>query len=93
MSSFLDAETLNTIAMLQWAQSGNSALAEKLIAAKLVGKLWETLTADQELDALRTQAIVRIAKFIKENPKASKEHIAAEIGKHITEFAQKVDAL
>ena len=93
MSSLIDLETLNAIAMLQWAQTGNSAMAEKLIAARLVGKLWENLTSDQELETLRTQTIVRIAKYVKENPKASKEQLAKEIGKHITEFAQKVDAL
>ncbi|GFS11424.1 hypothetical protein ElyMa_004833900 [Elysia marginata] len=93
MSTFLDMETLNELAMLQWAQNGNSAMAEKLIAARLFGKVLENLTSNQEIETLRTQAIVRIAKFVKENPKASKEKLAAEIGKHITEFAEKVDAL
>ena len=68
-------------------------MAEKLIAAKLFGKLWENLTSDPELETLRLQVIIRIAKFIKENPKASKEKLAEEIGKHIAEFAEKVEAL
>jgi len=84
---------LDQISTLVWANSGNTDLAEKLAAARLMSDLWQKLSGDNEVDALRNETILKIAKFVKENPNASKEKLSEAIGTYISEFASNVEKL
>ena len=55
--------------------------------------LWTQLSGEQEVDALRNQAIASIAKYVQENPKAKKEDLQKEISRQIFDFARKVEKL
>ncbi len=41
--------------------------------------------------SFQAQCILAIAEYVKKNPKASQEEVAKEVGKHIQEFATKID--
>ncbi|XP_045168461.2 uncharacterized protein LOC123531495 [Mercenaria mercenaria] len=88
-----NADILQTVAMLQWIQNGDSAMFEKLSTFRLGYEIYQRMSGEREVDALRTQTIAGIAKYIKDHPKASKEELQKEIAKHIFAFAHKVESL
>lgn len=45
------------------------------------------------MDAMRNETIAKIAKWVKEHPKATKEEVTKELSKQITLFAKKVDQM
>lgn len=91
--SLTNAGILEELATLLWIRSDNKELAEKLACTRIAYELYQRLSGERELETMRQQAILGIAAYIKKHPKASKEELAAEIGKQIQLFAQKVDAL
>ena len=56
-------------------------------------ELYQRLSGERELEALRNQTILNISKWINDHPKASKEEMSKEIGKQITQFAAAVDRM
>lgn len=89
----IDFNLMEQISTLVWAHTGDSNMAEQLATVKLIKEVWQRLSGNQELEALRTETILRIAKFVKEHPKASKEELANEIEKQIKDFADKVERM
>ena len=89
----IDLNTLDQISTLLWAHSGNTELAEKVAGVRLASDLWKKLSTETDTDALRNATIMDIANYVKEHPKASKEELAEQIGKRITEFAQRLEQI
>lgn len=91
--ALLDFDILEQIALLLWAHTGNSHMAEKLATIKLAADLWKKLTNEEEMEGLRTETIMNISQFIKANPNASQDELREEVGKQIIEFAKKVEKM
>lgn len=56
-------------------------------------ELYQRMSGEREVDALRAQTIAAIAKYVKDNPKAKREDLQKEIAKHIFAFAHKINTL
>ncbi|XP_060587449.1 uncharacterized protein LOC132742964 [Ruditapes philippinarum] len=95
LSSFSlgNADMLQTIATLQWIQNGDSGMLEKLSSFRVGYEIYQRMSGEREVDALRTQTIAGIAKYVKDHPNAKKEELQKEIAKHIFAFAHKVENL
>ncbi|KAK0046887.1 hypothetical protein Bpfe_023754 [Biomphalaria pfeifferi] len=91
--SVIDFNFLEQIATLVWASTGDSQMAEQLAAVKLVNELWERFSGEKELEALRTETILKISKFVNEHPNMPKEELSKEVTKLINEFASKVEKM
>ncbi|KAK7479450.1 hypothetical protein BaRGS_00029266 [Batillaria attramentaria] len=88
-----NVELLQQIGTLVWTSTGDSTTAEQLAKVRIGYELYQRLSGEREMDALRNQTTVNIAKWIKEHPKASKEETSKEIGNQIMAFAQAVDKM
>ncbi|KAK3094130.1 hypothetical protein FSP39_024483 [Pinctada imbricata] len=91
-----NTDLLQQIGTLMWAtQEGSNApdLVKNLAMAKIANELYCRMTGEREVETLRNQTILAIAKYVKENPKASKEELAKEIGKQITLFSQRLQKI
>ncbi|XP_060552219.1 uncharacterized protein LOC132713592 [Ruditapes philippinarum] len=95
LSSFSlgNADMLQTIATLQWIQNGDSGMLEKLSSFRVGYEIYQRMSGEREVDALRAQTIAGIAKYVKDHPNAKKEELQKEIAKHIFAFAHKVENL
>lgn len=56
-------------------------------------EVYQRLSGQREVEALREQTIADIAKYIKDNPNAKKEDMQKEIAKHILAFAMKIEKM
>ena len=56
-------------------------------------EVYNRLSGEREVDALRTETIMAIVSYIKHNPKAKREDLQKAIAKHIFDFANKVDRM
>lgn len=54
-------------------------------------EIYQRMSGERDVDALRAQTIAAIAKYVKDNPKAKKEDLQKEIAKHIIAFAHQVE--
>lgn len=86
-----NADLLQQIGLLLWAKTGDSALAGRLAALRVGYEVYERLSGEREMEALRSQTILTIAKWIKDHPKASNKEVADEIEQQIALFARKVE--
>jgi len=91
--SSIDLNMLDQISVLVWANSGDTALAEKLAGMRLLNDLRLKLNGDGKIDTLRNATILKICQYVKDNPNASKDELTAEIGKQIQEFADTVEKI
>ncbi|BFZ07383.1 hypothetical protein BsWGS_10422 [Bradybaena similaris] len=93
----LDFNILEQISMLIWAHTGDTRMAVKLAEMKLAAELWKRLSndgdSDAQVEALRTETVLSISKYVKEHPQASQEELANEVGKQLLEFAKKVEKM
>lgn len=88
-----NADLLQEVATLLWVQNGDDELMKKITTTRIVYELYQRLSGENEIDALRNEAITKIAKWIQDHPKATKEEISKELAKQITLFAKKVDEM
>ncbi|WAR19778.1 hypothetical protein MAR_001616 [Mya arenaria] len=88
-----NSDLLQTIAALNWAQTGDPAMFEKVATFRVGYELYQRFSGQREVDALRAQTIAAIAKYVNDNPRAKREDLQKEISKHIFAFAHKVDSL
>jgi GAF domain-containing protein len=86
-----NVELLQEIATLVWTSTGNTQLSEQMARLRIGYELYQRFSGAREIEALRNQTILNISKWIQDNPKASKEEMAKEVGKQIVLFAQLVD--
>ncbi|XP_048733780.1 uncharacterized protein LOC125649948 [Ostrea edulis] len=88
-------ELLQQIGTLVWAINDDKApkLVENLAAFRIGYEVYERLSGEREVDALRNQTILAIAKFVKDHPKASKEELVKEISKQIWLFTQRLEKI
>lgn len=56
-------------------------------------EIYQRMSGERDVDALRAQTIAAIAKYVKDNPKAKREDLQKEIAKHIFAFAHKIEHL
>ncbi|XP_072031620.1 uncharacterized protein [Amphiura filiformis] len=88
-------DLIQQIALLAYLNKGEEG--ERFYKLVTAGRVWYEVyrrVSDQdEIEAARAQCILAIAEYVKKNPKASQEEVAKEVGKHIQEFAAKVDAM
>jgi len=94
--SLNNADLLQQVGTLMWANSTDGKAPEfvtKLAATRIGYELYERISGERELEALRNETYMGIAKYIKDHPKATKEELTKEISKHIWNFKQKVEKL
>lgn len=56
-------------------------------------EIYQRLSGQREVEALRTQTIAEIAQYVNDHPNAKKEDLQKEIVKKILDFAQKIEKL
>ncbi|KAH3711939.1 hypothetical protein DPMN_071615 [Dreissena polymorpha] len=88
-----NADLLQTIAALNWAQTGDASMFEKIATLRVGYELYNRVSGQREIDALRNQTIAAIVKYVNDNPKAKPEDLKKEISKHIFDFAHKLEQL
>lgn len=88
-----NADLIQEFATLLWVQKGEDDLMKKITSARIINELYQRVSGENEMEALRNETIAKIAKWIKEHPKATKEEITKELSKQITLFAKKVDQM
>jgi hypothetical protein len=90
-----NAELLQQIGTLVWAVNDDKApkFVENMAAFRIGYEVYERLSGEREVDALRNQTIMAIAKFVKDHPKASKEELLKEISKQILLFTQRLEKM
>jgi len=89
----IDVNLLDQISTLVWAHSGDTALAEKIAGVRIVADLWSKLSNEREMDALRAATIMNISKYVKDNPRVTKEEMKKEVERQIADFAKKVEQM
>ena len=89
------AEMLQQIGTLTWAMNDDNSpkMVENLTAMRIGYELYQRLSGQRDVDALRNQTIMAIAKFVKDHPKASKEELTKEISKQIALFAKRLEEI
>uniref|UniRef100_A0A7M5X8C7 Uncharacterized protein n=2 Tax=Clytia hemisphaerica TaxID=252671 RepID=A0A7M5X8C7_9CNID len=88
-----NVELMSEIALFAYLSDnayGKNAL--KLVTgAKVIQELYRRFTKqDQIIEALRADAVRKIALYVEKNPRASTNDQAREIQKHVDDFAAKV---
>ena len=68
-------------------------MVEELAKLRVGYELYQRLSGERDIEALRNQTILSIAKWIKEHPNAPKEEVAKEMGKQIMQFAQLLESM
>ena len=53
--------------------------------------MYQRMSGNREIEALRQQTIEEIARYVKQHPNAPPNELQRVIGKHIIAFAEKVD--
>ncbi|KAL8622832.1 hypothetical protein ACOMHN_026953 [Nucella lapillus] len=91
--SLNNADLLQQIGTLVWTSTGSPEITHQLVKLRVGYELYQRLSGERNMEALRNQTILNIAKWIKEHPKASKEEAAKEVGKQITQFAEQVEKM
>lgn len=88
-----NADLLQQIGLLSWLHNNDTDLISKVTGARVAYEVYQRLSGEREVEALRNQTIMAIAKFIKEHPKASKEELTKEVSKQIWLFSQRIEKL
>ena len=55
--------------------------------------MYQRMSGNREIEALRQQTIEEIARYVKQHPNAPPKELQRVIGKHIIAFAEKVDKI
>lgn len=61
-----------------------------VVAARLLRHFWKKLSRRNEIEACRNEAILAIAEFVKNNPRATEQQVLTEIQKQIDKFVEKM---
>jgi hypothetical protein len=100
MDSILDstwglgnADLLQNIGMLVWANTGNPDLFQKVTSARVTYEMFNRMSGERDLEAQRTNTILAISEYVKKNPKASKEELTKEVAKQIWLFKERIEKL
>lgn len=88
-----NADLIQQIGDLNWLTNDNTEFLTGVTMARVGYELYQRVSGERELKALRAETISNIVKYIKANPKASKEEMQKEIAKQIWLFAQKVEKM
>lgn len=86
-----NVELLQQIGTLLWTSTGDPQMTQQLAKLRVGYELYQRLSGEREMEALRNLTILNISNWIKDHPKASKEEMSKEIGKQITQFAAQVE--
>ena len=75
LSGLMDqhGDTVQQAALLAYLQQGEEAqpYLEAVLAARLAGTVYRTLSKEDQYEAARNQTILAIAKWVKEHPRAT----------------------
>lgn len=90
-----NADLMQQIGTLMWAVNDDKApkMVENMAAMRVGYEVYQRLSGQRDVDALRNQAIMAIAKYVKDHPKASKEELLKEISKQIALFVKKLEEI
>ena len=84
---------LENIGTALWTQTGNADVSQNVSKFRIGYEIFQRLSGQRELDSLRNQTIMRIAKWIRDHPGASKEEIIGQIHGQIISFSQEIDRM
>ena len=75
LSGLMDqhGDTVQQAALLAYLKQGEEAqpYLEAVLAARLAGTVYKTLSKDDQYEAARNETILSIAKWVKEHPRAT----------------------
>ena len=75
LSGLMDqyGDTVQQAALLAYLQQGEEAqpYLEAVLAARLAGTVYRTLSKEDQYEAARNETILSIAKWVKDHPRAS----------------------
>ncbi|KAK7104550.1 hypothetical protein V1264_019247 [Littorina saxatilis] len=86
-------ELLQQIGTLIWSTTGDSQVTQELAKLRVGYEIYQRLSGEREMDALRNQTILNICKWVNDHPKASKDEMMKEVGKQIAQFAENVEKM
>lgn len=82
------SDLLKNIGSLQWAVTGDCDLYKTVVGLRVFDELRRRLTKEEEVSQLEAQLIIRVAAFVKQNPRASEDTLVAFLRKELADFAQ-----
>ncbi|OWF38606.1 hypothetical protein KP79_PYT09928 [Mizuhopecten yessoensis] len=88
-----NADLIQQIADLDWLHNDKTDFLKEVTTLRVGYELYQRLSGERELAAMRAETIANIAKFVKGNPKATKQELQKEVAKQIWLFSQKVEKM
>ncbi|XP_060081630.1 uncharacterized protein LOC132560943 [Ylistrum balloti] len=88
-----NADLIQQLADLDWLHNDKTDFLKEVTTVRVGYELYQRLSGERELKAMRAETCMNIAKFIKAHPKATKEELQKEVAKQIWLFAQKVEKM
>ena len=86
-SGLLDqhGDTAQQAALLAYLKQGEEAqpYLEAVLAARLAGTVYRTLSKEDQYEAARNETILSIAKWVKEHPRATQVSVRDNLGSHL----------
>jgi len=97
LSGLLDqqGDTVQQAALLAYLKQGEEAqpYLEAVLAARLAGTVYKTLSKDDQYEAARNETILCIAKWVKEHPRATQSQTQEEVNRQILLFKEKIEKI
>ncbi|KAM6944368.1 uncharacterized protein PEZ65_002233 [Lycodopsis pacificus] len=91
-----NAQLFQQVALLRWLSSQTDE--DRTVLAAVTGvqvgrELLNRFTGQDRVDAYKSECILSISEFLRQNPRASQAVINAEVEKRVLVFAARVKAL
>uniref|UniRef100_A0A3P8VU89 Si:ch211-191j22.3 n=1 Tax=Cynoglossus semilaevis TaxID=244447 RepID=A0A3P8VU89_CYNSE len=91
-----NAQLLQQVALLRWLSSQSDedrGLLTALTGIQVGKELFNRITGQDKVDAFKRECILGISEFVRQNKRATKAEINAEVEKRVLIFAAQVKAL
>merc|ERR1712228_785682 len=88
-------DTVQQAALLAYLKQGEEAqpYLEAVLAARLAGTVYKTLSKDDQYEAARNETILSIAKWVKDHPRATQSQTQEEVNRQILLFKEKIERI
>uniref|UniRef100_A0A8C2XEN8 Si:ch211-191j22.3 n=1 Tax=Cyclopterus lumpus TaxID=8103 RepID=A0A8C2XEN8_CYCLU len=95
-SDMTNAQLFQQVALLRWLSSQTDE--DRMLLAAVTGvqvgrELLNRFTGQDKVDAYKSECILSISEFLRQNPRASQADVSAEVEKRVLVFAARVKAL
>ncbi|TNN52225.1 hypothetical protein EYF80_037581 [Liparis tanakae] len=95
-SEMTNAQLFQQVALLRWLSSQTDE--DRMLLAAVTGvqvgrELLNRFTGQDKVDAYKSECVLSISEFLRQNPGASPADVSAEVEKRVLVFAARVKAL